>query len=103
MTRADAGNYGEQALAHDAAGNLTYDGLYAYKYDAWNRLMTVTRAYPDPSDTTQHIEGSVVATMEYDGLGRRIVKAVDNSGDWDCTYNYYYNGQQMVEVQNGSG
>jgi len=40
--------------------------------------------------------------MEYDGLGRRIVKAVDNSGDWDCTYKYYYNGQQMVEVQNGS-
>ncbi len=35
-------------------------------------------------------------------LGRRIVKDVDNSGDWNEPYHYYYNGQQMVEMRNGS-
>ena len=32
-------------LPHDEAGNLTYDGKYEYTYDAWNRLVTVTRAW----------------------------------------------------------
>ena len=31
----------------------------------------------------------------YDGLNRRIVKDIDNSGDWDQEYNYYY-GQRIV-------
>lgn len=36
-----------------------------------------------------------------DGLGRRIKKAVTHSGDWDCTYHYYHDGQRTVEVRNG--
>ena len=58
--------------ACDAAGNLTYDGLHAYTYDAWNRLVTVRRAYPDGS--AGHTEGSTIATLTYDGLGRRSAK-----------------------------
>jgi len=46
--------------------------------------------------------GSVVATLAYDGLGRRIAKAVTNCGDWDGTYHYYYDGQRMIETRNGS-
>lgn len=46
--------------------------------------------------------GSTIATMQYDGLGRRIVKAVSNSADWDATYHYYWDGWQMIEMRNGS-
>jgi YD repeat-containing protein len=38
--------------------------------------------------------GSVVAQMEYDGLGRRVGKTVSNSGDWDAAYRYYWNDWQ---------
>jgi hypothetical protein len=40
--------------------------------------------------------------MSYDGLGRRIIKAVSNSVDWDCTYHCYFDGQSVVEERNGS-
>ena len=54
---------------------------------------------------------STVATIEYDGLGRRIVKQIgdgdatnstDAAGDWEATYEYYYGGRRMIEVRNGS-
>ncbi|QNN23812.1 hypothetical protein HED60_16555 [Planctomycetales bacterium ZRK34] len=35
-------------------------------------------------------------------LGRRIEKAVQNSADLDCTYSFFYNGQQLVETRDGS-
>jgi RHS repeat-associated protein len=44
----------------------------------------------------------VVQESEYDGLGRRIVKAVQNSAGLDATYHYYYSGHSIVEVRNGS-
>ncbi|MCC6581270.1 MAG: hypothetical protein IT440_12615 [Phycisphaeraceae bacterium] len=34
----DSTGHAPDNLTCDAAGNLTYDGLYAYSYDAWNRL-----------------------------------------------------------------
>ena len=40
-----ANTHETQTFAHDAAGNLTYDGTFAYTYDAWNRLTTVSNAY----------------------------------------------------------
>jgi YD repeat-containing protein len=43
-----------------------------------------------------------IATCEYDALGRRISKVVANSGAWNATYKYFYDGHQVVEVQNGS-
>ena len=43
---------------YDNAGNLTDDGVYKYVYDAWNRLVEVTRR---PDDTT------TIAAYEYDG------------------------------------
>jgi hypothetical protein len=46
--------------------------------------------------------GSVVSTSSYDGLGRRISKAVSNSADWNCTYAYYHDGQRVIEIRNGS-
>ena len=32
---------------YDRNGNLTYDGLQQYTYDAWNRMMTAAHAYSD--------------------------------------------------------
>ena len=40
--------------------------------------------------------------MKYDGLGRRIVKTIDNSGDWDAEYHYDDDGQQMIETRDNS-
>ncbi len=91
--------YAEDQLAHDDAGNLTYDGLHQYTYDAWNRLTKVERAYP--GDTGPEVT-SVVATLSYDGLGRRVTKKVENSADWVCTYHFYYAGQRVVESHDGS-
>jgi len=34
-------------VAHDAAGNMTFDGQHEFTYDAWNRLVKVHRAYRD--------------------------------------------------------
>ncbi len=47
--------------------------------------------------------GSLVPTLTYDPLGRRISKKVENSGDWNATYHYYYNGWSMIETRNNSG
>ncbi len=47
-------------------------------------------------------EGLTIAIIKYDSLGRRIVKDVEESGDWDEAYHYFYNGQSMVEMRNGS-
>ncbi|MEM1109806.1 MAG: RHS repeat-associated core domain-containing protein, partial [Planctomycetota bacterium] len=96
--------YATQVYEHDAAGNLTYDGTFAYGYDAWNRLATVTNAYRDPSGGSGGAIklGSVVQEVAYDGLGRRVTKRVLNSADFDATEHYYYSGQQTIETRNGS-
>ncbi|QNN21540.1 RHS repeat-associated core domain-containing protein [Planctomycetales bacterium ZRK34] len=111
---------------HDVAGNLVYDGVFAYKYDAWNRLVMVKKAYRTSSDSAGDvalgpiIEGSIVDVMRYDGLGRRIEKQVDlardtndnlvedqyginiPTSDFAACDHYYYNGQQLVETRDGS-
>ena len=46
--------------------------------------------------------GVAIATMSYDALGRRVVKKIENSADWDCEYHYYLDGQRIAEVRNGS-
>ena len=94
----DANGRAEQNTSYDDAGNLAYDGIYKYSYDAWNRLVKIEKAYHDGAIQT----GSVVGEFAYDGLSRRIQKKVTNSGDFDFTYNYYYNGQQLVETRNAS-
>ena len=94
------GWYEEEQPTHDAAGNLTYDGRYGYVYDAWNRLAAVKRAYRDASNVLH--KTSTVATINYDGLGRRTAKKIENSGDWNETYHFYYDGRRLVEERNGS-
>jgi YD repeat-containing protein len=65
----DNDGYADETPTTDASGNLTYDGVLRYRYDAWNRLVSVNKAYRDSSGNLQ--EGSTVVTMAYDGLGSK--------------------------------
>jgi hypothetical protein len=96
----DTNGYANETLTYDAAGNLTYDGVEAYTYDAWNRLISVTHAYRDDGGILH--TGKVFETMSYDGQGRRIVKAINGTGQFDCTYHYYYDQSKVIETRNGS-
>ncbi len=77
----------------DYNGNLTFDGNFKYTYDAWNRLVKATL---DDTDVTIH-------EAAFDGLGRRVVKTVSNSGDLDGVTEYYHNDHQIIETRDGSG
>ncbi|WP_432799583.1 hypothetical protein [Poriferisphaera sp. WC338] len=96
----DNDGYADNTMAYDAAGNMTFDGVYTYTYDAWNRMISVKKAYRDTNGVLQ--SGSNIITMQYDALGRRIVKKVENSGDLNAEYHYYYDGQKLIEVRDGS-
>ncbi|HWA91455.1 MAG TPA: RHS repeat-associated core domain-containing protein [Rhizomicrobium sp.] len=51
-----------QGLSYDCNGNLTFDGITTYTYDAENRLLTATKT-------------GLAATYAYDPLGRRTKKS----------------------------
>ena len=89
-------------LSYDNNGNLTDDGIQDYDYDAWNRLVKVSRTAD--GDTT------TVAEYEYDGKNRRTKKTVSNSGvedtagdGGDTTVHFYYDRKwRTLETRNGS-
>ena len=81
--------------------------MYLYVYDAWNRLVKVTRR---PSPYT------VVATYAYDAANRRTKKVVSNCGvevvpndGGNATVHFYYGGLagtpggwNVLETRDGS-
>jgi RHS repeat-associated protein len=71
------------ALRYDVNGNLIDDGLQQYAYDAWNRLVRVTRG------------GAALATYEYDGMHRRVAR-IDAQG---AREDYVYDGWHLIEVR----
>jgi RHS repeat-associated protein len=81
------------AGVHDAAGNMTdasdprTSNLdESYKWDAFNRLVSVNESGPP------------LASFTYDGLGRRITKTVGST-----TYHYYLsNADQVLEERTGA-
>jgi RHS repeat-associated protein len=74
---------GTYTPAYDYAGNLTQDKSgYKYVYDYENRLTQITRQ-----------DNTVVATFEYDALGRRIEKVDTIAG---TTKRFYYDDQRIV-------
>jgi RHS repeat-associated protein len=97
----DASGYATDELKYDPAGNLEYDGRHKFTYDAWNRLVKVEHAYrDDTAGSIGYSTGSTIATMQYDGLGRRIVKDITNSAEMDETYHYYYAGYSIIQTNN---
>ena len=83
-----AGLKGVNAVAYDAAGNLTADwAANAFKYDGDNRLVAFDKAMGTDSDTT----------YAYDGEGRRVRKVVGGSSGVTTTYVYNVGGQLLAE------
>jgi RHS repeat-associated protein len=76
---------------YDPAGNMTGDGTLTYTYDAWNRL------------TETDLGENVVAVYSYDGLNRRVSKAVavrdacGNLTGYDRTDYQYDEAWQVLE------
>ena len=67
----NGGSVSNTATRYDAAGNLMFDGTYAYQYDAWGRLLQINEAHlesPDP----EPVLDDIVKHFAYDGLGRLI-------------------------------
>ena len=78
-------------LAYDTAGNLTTDkDGYHYTYDYENRIVKI-----------EDVNDVLVASMDYDALGRRI-KVVDEISN-ATTYYYYSDNWQVLSEYNGSG
>ncbi len=75
----------EVDYSYDNNGNLTDDGTCKYIYDAENRLLEITDQY----DVT-------IVTYEYDYLGRRVKKIVENDPDPDIITKYVYDGEQVI-------
>jgi YD repeat-containing protein len=82
-------------VAHDAAGNMTkvpkptsWSASYSLTWDAWDRLVKAV----DGANT--------VGEYEYDGLHRRIRKAVYSGGALDHTEHFYLSeADQVLEVR----
>ena len=93
---------GDSTVTYDLAGNMTSDGTLDYQYDAWNRLVKVTAPEGWIDEYDNHVDS---ADYAYDGLGRRIEKAVHASGSGYLSPldDYYYNQNwQMLEDLGGS-
>ena len=94
----DGSGFHAQDMAHDAAGNLTYDGLHGYTYDAWNRLVAIHRAHRDPDNNDALEFGADVEAYRYDGLGRRITRELTHAPR-PIHKEYVYAGQSVVHVR----
>jgi len=71
-----------------------------FRYDAWNRLATI---HLDDGGTSGTLDAndSLLATYRYDGLNRRVMKAVDVDGNSVTDYMYHNENWQIVEVRRG--
>ncbi len=105
---ADDFDSNQVTLTYDDNGNLTYDSVFTYVYDGWNRLRKVQRVAAGPTTTD-------VALYEYFADNRRSEKIVQNSGaeavendGGDTTVRFYYGGinprsrWNILETRNGS-
>jgi YD repeat-containing protein len=81
---------------YDANGNrqdlVGTSDHFSYKYDYRNQLIDITNV----------ATGLRVATYQYDGLGRRIVKTLDPDGTPNVT-NFFYSGTSIIEERDGAG
>jgi RHS repeat-associated protein len=81
--------------AYDAAGNMTSfpqptspTSTFIATYDAWNRMTSINTS------------GGAVATYQYDGRGRRIVK--HTAATSETRHFYYTNTWQDIEERTGT-
>ncbi len=111
----DADGDGSDAPVHsdfyyDAAGNLVLDDQKFYKYDAWNRVVEVHDKGDYHVDAAGDLAGTdpgdLIATYDYDVLGRMIHKTVSGSGNLNTTGDgdyFYYDGHRLLEHHKHNG
>jgi len=93
------------SFVYDGSGNLVYDGVYWYRYDAWHRLIQVVEA---PSGGFTFVDGvmtgsgpafaDVVVVYAYDALGRLVGRQAPYPGTTDewRTETYFYDGDRRI-------
>jgi len=76
----------------DNNGNLTSDGVRAFKYDAFNRIIEVK------------IGTIILAEYQYDAFNRRVMKKVDAdlNSSFETTVKFLYDGLRCIEELNAS-
>jgi hypothetical protein len=92
-----------QALVYDADGNLTFDGIWTYQWDAENRLisMSMNNIYGIADSNVLQL------TFAYDYMNRRISKTVwtnSGSGFVPQSTNYFiYDGWNLIATFGPTG
>lgn len=76
---------GGTAHAYDLNGNLTFDGVTSFVYDAENRLVSAS--------------GTKSATLSYDPLGRLLQTSGGSAG----TTRFLYDGDRLIAEYDGIG
>lgn len=76
-------NWGGTALAYDANGNMTSDGVNSYTWDGRNHLVSIS--------------GTVAAAFQYDALGRRTTKTINTTSTA-----FLYDQMNVVQELSGS-
>jgi len=84
-----------ESFKYDADGNLTNDGRWAYTWDGENRLIAMT--------TNNLVGPPYHLTFSYDYQGRRIQKVSATNGVTIGTYNFLYDGWNLVAEVGTSG
>lgn len=90
---------GSAAHTYDADGNLTFDGVWIYSWDAENRLVRMYSALAQGAGTRLEL------TFKYDHLHRRVQKQVANidGGSPSYTKRFAYDGWSLVAEYTVSG
>jgi YD repeat-containing protein len=104
---------------YDANGNLTWDGVHAYGYDAWNRLVRVSTETPPPPSRRLYLPlvknqggglaGAAMSTPAapppaepvlhaYDALNRRVRRQAGSE-----VVRYLYDGVRVIQELDGGG
>ena len=98
---------------YDQSGNLVYDGIYFYQYDAWGRLIQVNQTTslleapssapaPSPCPEGPFTIGAMIKHFTYDGLGRLVrVQSPwpdsDNASGGVRSERFYYDGARRIQ------
>ena len=94
---------GTNAYCHDANGNITGDGTYAYLYDVENRLVEMRAKAGSACPTfTSGYTGQLKAALRYDPLGRLYEVTKYVGGVSQGPVRFLYDGDALVAEYNGS-
>ncbi len=103
----------ETEIRYDVAGNMIFDGVYLYQYDAWNRLIQINYGHlapppenlggnpPSEPGLAEVVADELVKHFTYDGVGRLIrtqspyPSPQDNQGL--RSERFYYDGVRRIQ------